>query len=300
MEPLRLIFDMETQDPDDVLTLCLIATHPNVDLRAVTVFPGGKDQVGVVRHILTRLGRQSVPVGAGQPKKVAARVSEFHYRWLGKIEPAEADAPAAEVILEAIRHGAADLLTGAPLTNVHSALQQHAGGRFLWTWTCQGGFAGDNVVPPEHRLPKFNGRETCPTFNLNGDVEAARTLIQTERIRYKKFVTKNVCHGVFYDRAMHDRLPSGAHAGLDLLKEGMEVYFQRQPDGKALHDTIAAALAICPWAATWVEGKIFRRKGEWGTAPRIDDDPWGNVQWDSITIALDREKFERALWSPCR
>ena len=30
----NVIFDMETGDPDDVLTLLLLASHPNVNLRA--------------------------------------------------------------------------------------------------------------------------------------------------------------------------------------------------------------------------------------------------------------------------
>lgn len=295
MVPLRLVFDLETSDPDDVLTLCLVATHPLVDLRAVTVFPGGKDQVGVVKHVLSRLGRPDIPVGAGQPKREASRVSEFHYRWLGKIEPAEPDGSAVEVILEALREGATELLTGAALTNIYQAFLARGSGGFFKEWTCQGGFAGDNVVPEEHRLPKFAGRTTCPTFNLNGDVEAARALIQTSRFGLRRFVTKNVCHGIIYDRAMHDRLPRGAHAGLDLLLEGMRVYFQRNPAGKALHDVIAAALAICPSAATWVRGSLYRHKGQWGTREWVEG--WDNDgrACDFITVALDVERFERVL-----
>lgn len=52
---INIAFDMETQDPDDVLTLCLLATHPAVRLRAVTVNPGSKHQIGVVKHVLNRI-----------------------------------------------------------------------------------------------------------------------------------------------------------------------------------------------------------------------------------------------------
>lgn len=296
MEPLRLVFDMETSDPDDVLTLCVLATHPLVDLRAVTVCPGGKDQVGVVKHVLARLGRGAVPVGAGSPKKRdVSHVSEFHYRWLGKVEPAEPDGSSAEIMLAAIREGATELVTGGPLTNVYEALRASPPQLLFREWTCQGGFAGDNVVPPEDRLEKFAGRTTCPTFNLNGNVEASKALIATPYIGLKRFVTKNVCHGVFYDRAMHDRLPTGAHAGLDLLKEGMSVYFRRHAGGKALHDVIAAALAICPSAATWVSGKLYREKGEWGT--REWQEGWDSCprEPDFITTRLDVSRFERVL-----
>ena len=35
--PVRIVFDMETRDPDDVLALCLLCDHPAVELGAVTL-----------------------------------------------------------------------------------------------------------------------------------------------------------------------------------------------------------------------------------------------------------------------
>lgn len=39
-----VIWDMETADPDDFITLLLLLGHPLVNLKAVTVTPGTKDQ----------------------------------------------------------------------------------------------------------------------------------------------------------------------------------------------------------------------------------------------------------------
>jgi hypothetical protein len=44
-------------------------------------------------------------------------------------------------------------------------------------WVAQGGFAGDNIVPPEYRLKKFEGKIYCPTFNFGGDSKAATEVI---------------------------------------------------------------------------------------------------------------------------
>jgi len=290
---IKMVFDMETGDPDDAMALCILATHPRVDLRAITVFPGGHDQVGLAKHVLALLGRPDVLVGAGTPKKEAPRVAGFYRDWLGGFGPCIPDGTAVEVIHGALDGGATHLVTGAALTNVHEALQARGAKPFFQNWTCQGGFAGDNVVPPEFRLPKFEGRITCPTFNLNGDVPAAKALISTEAIPTKRFVTKNVCHGIIYDQSV--QLPDGAHPGLDLLKLGMLTYFQKHPNGKALHDVIAVALAINPSAATWVRGFPYREKGEWGTRPDTDFTFVGEPGPYPVTIALDVEKFYQTL-----
>jgi pyrimidine-specific ribonucleoside hydrolase len=80
----RVAFDMETRDPDDVLTLCLLAGHRGVRLEAVTVNPGRPAQIGVVREVLARLGAD-VPVGARVAGSERDEVSPFHRDWLGDV-----------------------------------------------------------------------------------------------------------------------------------------------------------------------------------------------------------------------
>eukprot|EP00966_Prymnesium_polylepis_P224486 5192168-Prymnesium_polylepis.1 len=62
-----VVFDMETQDPDDFLCLLFLASHPRVRLKAVTLVPGSPEQVGLVRWALGALGLDDdrVAVGAG-------------------------------------------------------------------------------------------------------------------------------------------------------------------------------------------------------------------------------------------
>ena len=60
-----VVFDMETQDPDDFLCLLFLASHPRVNLKAVTITPGSREQVGLVRWALCALGLDGLPVGAG-------------------------------------------------------------------------------------------------------------------------------------------------------------------------------------------------------------------------------------------
>lgn len=148
--------DMEMQDPDDIFTLCLLATHPKSNLKGVTVFPGGRDQVGVIKHVLEKLDCGHVPVGADPPDDDKLRVSRFHYKWLGNIPPRDPDANSLDIIKDNFN---CTLITGAPLRNIYKAHEATGPwpAPFFSFWTCQGGFAGCNIVPPEHQLEKFKG-----------------------------------------------------------------------------------------------------------------------------------------------
>jgi len=45
----RIVFEMETSDPDDFMTLLWLADHPGVELAGVVVTPGSQDQCQLVR-----------------------------------------------------------------------------------------------------------------------------------------------------------------------------------------------------------------------------------------------------------
>ncbi len=268
---LDLCFDLETQDPDDVLTLCLVARHPRVRLRAVTVTPGSDGQVGLVRHVLRLLGREDVPVGARDPGTGREYVSGFHRRWLGGWRPARPDGDVTEVLLPVLAaHPETTLLTGGPLHNLRLLLECGRPVR-LARWVAQGGFAGDPLVPRERRLPKFDGLTACPTFNFNGEPRAALlALSEAAPIARRELVSKNVTHGVRYDRAFHERLAPHRDAtpGLALIWQGMDLYLRRRPGGKLLHDPTAACAAVDPSIAVWAEAVVSRETGGWAARPR--------------------------------
>jgi pyrimidine-specific ribonucleoside hydrolase len=209
------VLDMETSDPDDFLTLLLLLGHPEVDLVAVTVTPGTREQVGIVRQALAWFGRD-VPVGAWDIDHAGNCVSDWHYKAYPqlRVAPADADCPGWEV-LEHVLGPDTTLVCGAALKNLGALLSQ-MGARVdrdpawvppkLGRAFVQGGFAGEGVVPPERQLEKFRGKVTCPTYNLNGDPASALSLLQRRAwFSDLRFVSKNVCHGVKYDMAMHAR-----------------------------------------------------------------------------------------------
>lgn len=288
LNKIPISWDMETADPDDVFTLCMLAHHPHVDLRSVTVTPGSRHQIGLVKHILKLLDK-NIPVGSKNIEHPKQCVSEFHYKWLGDIPPAEADGNGPDILWTA-QYGCADnfkIVCGASLSNLSNYSNRYV---IIPEAVIQGGFAGDSVVPEEYRLDKFKGKETCPTFNLNGDIAAAKNVIASDKITKKIFVSKNVCHGIIYDNEMHERIKPHRHnnMGLELLVKGMDFYLQKKPSGKAFHDPLAACVAISPDCCEFKEVEMYREKGEWGS--RLKD---GTNTF--IPIKCNRDRFEQVL-----
>ncbi len=288
---LNMIWDMETQDPDDFFTLLLLLGHPKVNLKAITITPGSTHQVGLVRQALNWFD-VDIPLGAHNIKHPKPSVSQFHYRAYGNAAPSEDAEPAEELLL---RHcdDQTTLITGAPLKNLGAAIRlaEDRGEQFvLGQWFAQGGFAGEGVVPSEKQLEKFRGRRTCPTFNLNGDVPSAKRALAYPGIAKLNFVSKNVCHGVSYDAEIHERFGAlrDLSLSLSLIWRGMEKYLRRHPEGKKFHDPLAACCAIDETIGTWAEVEIYRERGEWGSRLSAGSNTW-------IITDYDHEKFLATL-----
>ncbi|MFO0661686.1 MAG: hypothetical protein U0165_17915 [Polyangiaceae bacterium] len=202
---LDVVWDMETGDPDDFLTLLLLLGHPDVRLKAVTITPGTTEQVGLVRRAVVEWFQRDIPIGAFNIEHTKSCVSGWHQHAFGPIVPSK-DAALVTRCYERLLDDSTTLLTGAPLKNLGRAIRQaEADGRILsiGRWVAQGGFAGDSIVPESDRLPQFAGRETCPTYNFNGDPKSALLALSYDGVRARKLVSKNVCHGVFYDQEIH-------------------------------------------------------------------------------------------------
>lgn len=288
-----VVWDMETADPDDFLTLLLLIGHPEVNLKAVTVTPGSPDQIGLVRHVLFAWFGLDIPVGAYNIEHQKQCVSRWHYEVYGDIPPSYKAEPGGEVLLRCCDENTT-LITGAPLKNLGMAMKLTSSeGRANFKVSrlvAQGGFAGEGVVPTERQLDKFKGMVTCPTYNLNGDPISALEALEYPGIGIRRFVSKNVCHGVYYDQEMHKRFEAVKDKSLTLayIWKGMDVYLQHKPDGKKFHDPLTACCAIDESIGTWAEVELYRSRGEWGARLCPNSGTW-------IITDYDREKFVETL-----
>lgn len=287
MNKINVAWDMETADPDDVFTLCLLSHHPKVNLVSVTITPGTKHQIGLVKHILKILNKD-IPVGSKKPDHAKDCVSAFHYKWFGKIGPSEPDGIGADVLADAIRkYPDLTIICGASLGNVGALLDKDIQINKLFV---QGGFAGDNIVSPDNILDKFKGKTTCPTFNLNGDVGSALKVLESSKINERWFISKNVCHGVKYDNDMHEFMEpyKDRNPGLGMIYKGMMIYLVDHPNGKAFHDPLAACCAINHDICNFEDVELYRYKGEWGS--RKSD----NIN-AKISVQVYMDKFRNTL-----
>jgi pyrimidine-specific ribonucleoside hydrolase len=281
-----VIWDMETGDPDDYFTLLLLIGHTAVNLKAVTVTPGAPDQVGLVKKVLDKFDL-NIPIGAFNIEHPKKCVSRWYYNVLGDIEPYTKVLSGADVIASNCDKNTT-IITGGPLKNLGAAVKRYPHLRAA-RLVAQGGFAGEGVVPSHLQLEKFKGMKTCPTYNLNGDPKAGLAVLAFEGIDIKRFVSKNVCHGVYYDKKLHEKLYSmNPPRHLRLMYMGMDKYLKKHPDGKKFHDPLAACAAINEDIIEWREVEIYREKGKWGSKLS----PGSNT---FISIDYDKERFERTL-----
>jgi pyrimidine-specific ribonucleoside hydrolase len=292
IDTINVLYDMETQDPDDLFALAILASHPRVRLRAVCLTPGGLHQTDLIRHVLKTLRKSDVPIGSFDLTYAKDPVGAWWRQFLGDIPYEGGVEPQVgwEVYDQTLsEYPDLVVITGAAPKNLGAFLRVYDVSR-IERWVAQGGFAGDSVVPPEHRLDKFAGRETCATFNFNGDPKSALLALGSENILERRLVSKNVCHGLVYDKEMHSRMTfiQNKNRGLHLLYRGMAHYLERHPSGKLFHDPLAVCAAINPGVLEYREVELYREKGKWGSRLCSGTNTW-------ISIKADHEAFFKTM-----
>jgi pyrimidine-specific ribonucleoside hydrolase len=299
---LPIVFDMGTEDPDDVLTLLFLAAHAAVDLKAVTVTPGSLFQVSLVRWLLKEVGLSGVRVGAQdwpKNKNAPAPRGKF-YTNFQHLPTKDSDCEKASKVLLECCDKSTTLLTGGPLTNLAAALLHDD--FQLGRWVAQGGFAGEGVVPWDRQMDKFKGKAHCRTTNFGSDPHAAHCALRSESIDCRVCVSKNVCHQTLYaDGAdgWHTAVLAALHRGqgrpirqraLELMHKAMSSYLARQ-DGKMIHDPLALAVALDESVCTLAEVELYSHG--------FKDDQWGcclcpgSGTW--ISVDYDEAKFRATL-----
>jgi inosine-uridine nucleoside N-ribohydrolase len=274
---MRLILEIETSDPDDVLTLLHAVANPSVQLLAVLLSPGTELQIAAVRLVLEHLfggPDHGVRIGAFNVNHSTPNggdcVSGWHFKALRAIGfTAESRAsPDADgwSILSDLWSADVVLVTGAPLKNLGAFLRRAP--EQCGAWVAQGGFAGANVVPQDLRLPKFGDALFAQTFNFGGDLGSAELALSYAALQGRTTcVSKNLCHRVMFTAERLAQLGARLTApfasdvqrrALTLVHDGMAIYLAKKSQGKAFHDPLALAAALAPDLFVWAPVRVVR------------------------------------------
>ena len=275
-------------DPDDWFALCYLQ-GAGVNIRAITITEGAPYQIALVRLFCEQVGL-NIPIGVSDlnrknPKHYEGAFEgasvqsyvDFHHRLLshyGHKLVATADGDGSDIIWDTLRKypDSEIFIIGAPKnvskyvlrSSLMSDIQPH-----IKQVTFQGGFMGYDVHShPVTRLDKFVGKTTCPSYNPNGDIVGTNRIIDTDLIDKLRFVSKNVCHTIVYDKEQHAiaKDTMGMGAPQELFLTAMDMYLERHSE-KKFHDPCAAVCMLHPEIAQWVRGKMYRANGGWGTKP---------------------------------
>jgi hypothetical protein len=164
-------------------------------------------------------------------------------------------------IFEEIPEGTKVVFCGGSFAPIAKYLR--AGNR-LNQIVANGFFAGYNIVPSEHVLPKFKNQLTCRSYNPGLDPESARFVL-TRGIE-TLIVSKNVCHhkdnimGKWHPEIFDCRPTKLLHDVL-MVKEGLRLL-----DGEKL---------LCYYKPV----NIYHEDGKWGSTELERSNIWISVYY---------------------
>lgn len=236
---MNVLFDMETGDPDDLITLLLLVTNPDVNLRGVTCWQGSPIQIGLIKHVL-ELANLDIPIG-GLNEPEPTELSTYYTDVVGKWNKLDAKQTPNEVFEEILKkYPDTKILTGAPLTNLGNFLRTKT--TVIESVTTQGGYLGNLASKP---LEKFRGKKEIRTYNLTNDTEAFTTVNNSKNIKKLTYVTKDLCHGFMYTPEIHKSIHFGDSPIQKLLYACLNRYAEAGKS-KAMHDPLAMLYMLYP------------------------------------------------------
>ena len=290
---MKLIVETDIgHDPDDFFALCYLFAA-GVDIKAVLISPGDESQIAIVDFLLKMLDKhQDVAIGVPELGRRKEEPTSIHKEFLKKYNfpyySSNANKSSSLIFDILTKNVNIDFFGCGPLKNIGTTTISKDILKFDLA-TMQGGFIGYDVHKlPVPKLLKFENKITVPTFNLNGCIEGALEFLQMN-IKERRFVGKNVCHGLIYNNEIHEYIKSipAKNRASELIREGMNLRLKSNPEGKKLHDPTAAICHLHPEIGVWVKAKPYREKGKWGS--KLDKNG------DYVLVDIDKQKLWKHL-----
>lgn len=255
-------------DPDDFFALCYFHSA-GINIRSILVTIGHPFQIEITRFFCDYLGL-NIPIGTATLEKTELKTGgvNFHGKLLDHFmyrNSKPADGLGKDVI-QSVLNDYPDcefFVCGPPKSFGAFIIDTN---RIINNVTIQGGFLSYSLYEPKQKLEKFKGCLEVPTYNLNGAKKEAQEIVDSSKIKNLRFVSKNICHTVIYDRSRHQMLKKFPinNKAQELFIKGMDLYLNKHPE-KKFHDPTAAVCHLHPEIATWFKGRLYYDKNKWGT-----------------------------------
>lgn len=293
---MKVFVDIETGDPDDILTLIYLLGLDQIDIIAITIMPGSQKQINLVKYVLSKFSnKQDIPIGSYRYEQ--GSLSPWYTKAFGKIPDytdKQITIDAGELMFKLCDDNVV-LFTGGPNKNLGKAMEK---GEFkLGLWMAQGGFAGYNVVPEEHVLPKFKNKLTFPTYNFGGSIKESSNALKHDGIKKRMLCSKNVCHNVIYDNELKTRLidyidtnkdkNKNKYISIKLIYDALDRGYRgrnNRGEGKKLHDLLPAICITYPDVCEWRQVELYNDKYGWGSNIKEGTNTF-------ISVSHDKQKF---------
>jgi hypothetical protein len=196
-------------DPDDVIALAYLVENgytPDI----ITVTPGFPEQCSIVRGVLEDydISYPDVMAVSSPTKTYEAGKHKIFISGDHKYAPMEKIEMDSCVVI------------GPP---------KNIGEMRTTRLVFQGGYSPNSINP----LPKFQGIPAVQSFNPSGAREDFKKLVDSENIKLKRFVGKNVCHGFTKNHMIGLWRPSGRLTSR---------FFDQLSNDKAMHDVLACMI----------------------------------------------------------
>lgn len=280
------------RDPDDFFAIIYLL-QTGIDISLICIQPGDPDQIGFGKAFLKACGKQ-IPIVSSKLNRNKSSLSGPHKEFANKMSwqcDSQSDGIATD-LLNKIWNADTEFFVCGPCSVVGPFVKD----KKISKLTMQGGYISYedlhalNIYPVDEN-PKFLGQKEVPSFNPGGDKKATFALSEAD-ISDRRFVSKNICHTILYDRDRHQQICTRPSKGIldDMFRRYMDLFLQNQTH-KAFHDPVAAVCHMRPELATWVRGDLYYKEGKWGFNAAND----GKSQ---IIGELERIKFWEEIASP--
>ena len=289
-------------DLDDLCTLALLLTWPDVEITGVTTMLEDRGRrAGYARHVLDLAGRTTVPVAAGVEatdpsfREIYGLPAEARY-WPEPVRPLPGPLDAALDLLEQSVEQGALIIGIGPFTNL-SRLERRRPGLLRRAKLC---LMGGSVSPVPAGFPTW---DYTMDFNVQADVTAAKHVLESAEPAQTTLVPIEVTAQTALRRADLPVLQGSSPLG-QLIAHQAEMFAQDQRNEERYgrtcaglpndivnfqHDPLACAVAL-GWGGVTIETLPLTLRVEDGWLRERVSDQGRRLR---VVTAVDREVFGR-------